>query len=164
MIQIAGCPCPPHPISPAGVPAILPKALPPNPSRTTRTMSSKKPAKKTAAKPATEQAYSPSKEFSSKARIKSMDQYKEMYKESIDSPSKFWAREASELTWQKKWTKVLDWKIPFAEWFVGGKLNVCENCVDRHADGPRKNKAAIIFEGEPGDRRVITYGELKRDV
>ena len=108
--------------------------------------------------------HTPSKEFSKKARIPSMAAYKKLYKESIDSPTKFWAREASELTWQKKWTKVLDWKAPFAEWFVGGKLNVCENCVDRHADGPRANKAAIIWEGEPGDKRTITYAQLKREV
>jgi acetyl-CoA synthetase len=128
-------------------------------------MSSKKSAKKkTAKKPATEEAYKPSKEFSSKARIKSMAQYKKMYNESIDAPAKFWAKEASELTWQKKWTKVLDWKVPYAKWFVGGKINVCENCVDRHANGPRKNKAAIIFEGEPGDRTVLTYAQLKREV
>ncbi len=106
----------------------------------------------------------PSKEFSKQARIPSMAAYKKLYKESIDSPGKFWAREASELTWRKKWTKVLDWKAPFAEWFVGGKLNVCENCVDRHAEGPRANKAAIIWEGEPGDKRVITYAQLKREV
>ena len=128
-------------------------------------MSSKKAKKKTAAKkPASEQVFKPSKEFSSTARIKSMAQYKRMYKESIEQPAKFWAKEASELKWQKKWTKVLDWKLPFAKWFVGGKLNVCENCVDRHAEGPRRNKAAIIFEGEDGTRRVITYGELKREV
>ncbi|MGC4015487.1 MAG: acetyl-coenzyme A synthetase N-terminal domain-containing protein [Luteolibacter sp.] len=60
----------------------------------------------------------------------------------------------------KPWKKVLDWKAPFAEWFQGGKLNVAENCVDRHAEGPRKNKAAIIWEGEPGDKRVITFGQL----
>ncbi len=123
-------------------------------------MSSKKAKKQ----PASEQVYKPSKEFSSKARIKSMAQYKRMYKESIEKPATFWAKEASELKWQKKWTKVLDWKLPFAKWFVGGKLNICENCVDRHAEGPRKNKAAIIFEGEDGTRRVITYGELKREV
>jgi acetyl-CoA synthetase len=120
--------------------------------------------KKDKKQPATEQVYKPSKEFSSKARIKSMAQYKRMYKESIEKPATFWAKEASELKWQKKWTKVLDWKLPFAKWFVGGKLNICENCVDRHAEGPRKNKAAIIFEGEDGTRRVITYGELKREV
>jgi acetyl-CoA synthetase len=120
--------------------------------------------KKDKKQPASEQVYKPSKEFSSKARIKSMAQYKRMYKESIEKPATFWAKEASELKWQKKWTKVLDWKLPFAKWFVGGKLNICENCVDRHAEGPRKNKAAIIFEGEDGTRRVITYGELKREV
>ncbi len=111
-----------------------------------------------------EQVFKPSKEFSKQARISSMAEYRRMYKESIEKPSVFWAREAKELTWQKPWSKVLEWDLPFAKWFVDGKINVCENCVDRHADGPRKNKAAIIFEGEPGDRRVITYGELKREV
>jgi acetyl-CoA synthetase len=108
--------------------------------------------------------HKPSKEFSAKARIPSLAAYKKLYKESIDKPEKFWAREAKELNWQKKWDKVLDWKAPHAKWFVGGKLNVCENCVDRHATGPRKNKAAIIWEGEPGDKRVITFGQLHKDV
>jgi acetyl-CoA synthetase len=106
----------------------------------------------------------PSKKFSQKARISSLSQYKKLYKESIEKPATFWAREAKELTWQKTWSKVLDWKAPFAKWFVGGKINVAENCVDRHALGDRKNKAAIIFEGEPGDKRVITYAELHREV
>ncbi|HBE22917.1 MAG TPA: acetyl-coenzyme A synthetase, partial [Verrucomicrobiales bacterium] len=106
----------------------------------------------------------PAKEFSSKARISSMAQYKKLYKESIDKPDVFWAREAKELQWDKPWSKVLEWKAPFAKWFVDGKLNVATNCVDRHAEGPRKNKAAIIFEGEPGDKRVITYGQLQREV
>ncbi|MEY4568929.1 MAG: acetate--CoA ligase [Verrucomicrobiota bacterium] len=108
--------------------------------------------------------HKPSKEFSAKARIPSMAAYKKLYKESIERPDKFWAREAKELVWQKPWSKVLDWKPPHAKWFDGGKLNVCENCVDRHAEGPRKNKAAIIWEGEPGDKRVITYGQLHKDV
>ncbi|MGA0854222.1 MAG: AMP-binding protein, partial [Luteolibacter sp.] len=123
-------------------------------------MSSKKSAKPKAKEP----IHLPSKEFSSKARIPSMAAYKKLYKESIDQPAKFWAREAKELDWRKKWDKVLDWKPPFAKWFTGGKLNVCENCVDRHAKGPRANKAAIIWEGEPGDKRVITYAQLHRDV
>ncbi len=106
----------------------------------------------------------PSPEFSAKARIGSMAAYRKLYKESIANPEKFWAREAGELIWQKKWTKVLDWKAPNAKWFVGGKLNVCENCVDRHAAGARRNKAAIIWEGEPGDKRVITYGQLQKEV
>ena len=68
------------------------------------------------------------------------------------------------MLWRKKWTKVLDWKAPFAKWFVGGKLNVSENCLDRHLAGPRRNKAAIIWEGEPGERRVLTYQQLHREV
>jgi acetyl-CoA synthetase len=131
-----------------------------DPPNISNTMSSKKSDKPKAAEP----IHFPSKEFSSKARIPSMSAYKKLYKESIDKPDKFWAREAKELDWRKKWDKVLDWKAPFAKWFTGGKLNVCENCVDRHAKGPRANKAAIIWEGEPGDKRVITYAQLHRDV
>ena len=123
-------------------------------------MSSKKSDKPKAKEP----IHLPSKEFSAKARIPSMSAYKKLYKESIEKPDKFWAREAKELDWRKKWDKVLDWKAPFAKWFVGGKLNVCENCVDRHAKGACANKAAIIWEGEPGDKRVITYAQLHRDV
>ncbi len=108
--------------------------------------------------------HQPSKEFSKNARIPSMAAYQELYDASIADPDTFWADEAKELTWRKTWSKVLDWKAPDAKWFVDGKLNVCENCVDRHAEGARKNKAAIIWEGEPGDKRVITYGELQKDV
>jgi acetyl-CoA synthetase len=108
--------------------------------------------------------FKPSKEFSKKARIQSLAQYKKMWEESIKRPDKFWAREAADLKWTKKWSKVLDWKEPVAKWFVGGKLNVSENCLDRHLDGPRKNKAALIWEGEPGERRVITYQQLHREV
>jgi acetyl-CoA synthetase len=125
-------------------------------------MSSKKP--KSISSHDHDAVHKPSKEFSSKARIPSMAAYKKLYKTSIETPDKFWANEAKELVWQKKWSKVLNWKAPNATWFDGGKLNVCENCVDRHATGPRKNKAAIIWEGEPGDKRVITYGQLQKDV
>src|SRR3954467_2969574 len=88
--------------------------------------------------------FKPNRDFSKKARVKDMAQYRAMYDESINKPDKFWAREAGELTWNKKGTKVLDWKLPYAKWFVGGKLNVSENCLDRHLNGPRKNKAALI--------------------
>jgi len=108
--------------------------------------------------------FKPSHEFSKKARIKSMAQYREMYRESIEKPDKFWAREASELHWRQKWTRVLDWKIPFARWFVGGKLNVSENCLDRHLGSARRNKAAIIWEGEPGEKRTLTYQQLHHEV
>ncbi|MDE3178487.1 MAG: acetate--CoA ligase, partial [Acidobacteriota bacterium] len=76
----------------------------------------------------------------------------------------FWAAEAANLHWFKRWDKVLEWKAPEAKWFLGGKLNVTYNCVDRHAASSRRNKAAIIWEGEPGDSRVITYGMLEREV
>lgn len=107
----------------------------------------------------------PSAAFSNKARIPSMAAYESLYQESIAQPESFWANEAADLLWQKPWSQTLDWSdAPFAKWFVGGKLNVCENCVDRHADGTRQHKPAIIWEGEPGDTRVITYGELKEEV
>ena len=111
-----------------------------------------------------DRVFKPSKEFSKKARIKSMAQYKRMYRESIDKPGVFWAREAKELVWQKKWTKALDWKAPYAKWFVGGKLNVCESCVDQHLKNGRANKAAIIWEGEPGENRTLTYRQLHREI
>jgi acetyl-CoA synthetase len=108
--------------------------------------------------------FKPAKEFTKKARIQSMAQYRKMWEESVKRPEKFWAREASELVWQKKWGKVLDWKPPFAKWFVGGKLNISENCLDRHLSGPHKTKAALIWEGEPGEKRVLTYQQLYREV
>ena len=84
------------------------------------------------------------------------------------NPTKFWAKMAKEnVDWFTPWKKVLDWKPPFAKWFVGAKTNVSYNCLDRHLEGPnawRKNKAAIIWEGEPGDTRVITYAELHKEV
>src|SRR5213595_3779788 len=108
--------------------------------------------------------FKPAPDFSSKARIKSLAQYRRMYLESIRQPAKFWTREAKELVWRAAWGKVLEWKPPFAKWFVGGKLNVSENCLDRHLEGPRRNKAAIIWEGEPGDKRTLTYQQLYRAV
>ncbi|HWB58413.1 MAG TPA: acetate--CoA ligase [Chthoniobacteraceae bacterium] len=108
--------------------------------------------------------FKPSKEFSKKARIQSLAQYRKMWEESVKRPEKFWAREAGDLLWNKKWTKVLEWKEPFAKWFVGGRLNVSENCLDRHLDGPRRNKAALIWEGEPGEKRTLTYQQLHREV
>ncbi len=84
------------------------------------------------------------------------------------SPERFWAQMARQhVSWFAPWKKVLDWKPPFAKWFVGGKLNVSYNCLDRHLEGEhawRRNKAALIWEGEPGDTRVLTYGELHREV
>jgi acetyl-CoA synthetase len=108
--------------------------------------------------------FKPSREIAKNARIKSLAQYRKMYRESIRSPDRFWAREANELIWHKSWKKVLVWKAPFAKWFVGGQLNLSENCLDRHLAGPRRNKAAIIWEGEPGEKRTLTYQQLHREV
>jgi len=108
--------------------------------------------------------FKPSKEFVTKARIKSLGQYRRMYRESIRKPAQFWMREAQELVWQRQWKKVLDWKAPFAKWFVGGKVNVSENCLDRHLLTHRRNKAAIIWEGEPGEKRTLTYQQLHYEV
>ncbi len=76
----------------------------------------------------------------------------------------YWADQARALDWIRPWDRVLEWNPPHAKWFVGGKLNVSANCLDRHLTGPRRNKAAIIWEGEPGDRQVLTYWELAREV
>src|SRR6202795_2577493 len=108
--------------------------------------------------------FKPAKEFAQRARIRSLEHYRRMYRESIDRPEKFWAREADELVWQRRWKNVLEWRAPFAKWFVGGKLNVSENCLDRHLTGHRRNKAAIIWEGEPGERRTLTYQQLHHEV
>jgi len=87
-----------------------------------------------------------------------------LHRKAKRNPEKFWAEIASELHWEKRWKKVLDWKPPYAKWFVGGKLNVSVNCLDRHLEGPRRNKAALIWEGEPGERRTYTYKDLHREV
>ena len=108
--------------------------------------------------------FEPPKSFAKKAEIKSLAKYQKLYRKSITNPTKFWAKEAGELEWQAPWTKVLTWRAPFAKWFVGGKINVSENCLDRHLKGRRRNKAAILWEGEPGDKRTITYQQLHRKV
>ena len=87
-----------------------------------------------------------------------------LYHEAARDRLAFWAEQARALDWIEPWTKVLEWQPPHAQWFVGGKLNAAANCLDRHLGGPRRNKAAIIWEGEPGDRQVLTYWELAREV
>ena len=89
---------------------------------------------------------------------------KTIYAEAQRNLVKFWEGRARELHWFKPWKKALEWKPPYAKWFVGGKLNVAYNCLDRHVTGPRKTKAALIWEGEPGDSRVLTYWDLYREV
>ena len=80
-----------------------------------------------------------------------------LYDAAIRDRLAFWEEQARALEWMTPWTQVLEWKAPHARWFDGGRLNVAANCLDRHLAGPRRNKAAIIWEGEPGDRRVYTY-------
>jgi acetyl-CoA synthetase len=109
-------------------------------------------------------SFPPSAEFAAQAHVKSLAEYEKLWQRANDDPNGFWAEQAESLAWFKKWDKVLEWNEPFAKWFVGGKLNACYNCVDRHLDGPRKNKAAIIWEGEPGDSRVLRYQDLYREV
>src|SRR2546425_13354920 len=98
--------------------------------------------------------FRPPKQFAKQARISSMEQYRRMYRESINRPAKFWAREAGELVWHKRWRRLLEGKPPFAKWVVGGQLNLFENCLDRHLATARRNKAAVLWEGEPGGKRT----------
>jgi acetyl-CoA synthetase len=107
----------------------------------------------------------PSADFSEHATIKSLDEYKALYEKAAADPAQFWAElAAQELHWFKPWDTVLDWQPPFAKWFVGGKLNISYNCLDRHLTTWRRNKAALIWEGEPGDSRTLTYAQLHREV
>src|ERR1700691_4151766 len=108
--------------------------------------------------------FPPPPEFSAKAHIKSLAEYEALYKRSIEDPEGFWAEAAREIDWFKPWDKVLDWNLPWAKWFVGGKLNLSYNCVDRHALGARRDKTALIWEGEPGEIRRLTYAELHVEV
>ena len=105
--------------------------------------------------------FPPSREFSAKARIGDEATYQRMWKESVDDPETFFGRVARELPWSRPFDKVLDWSgAPFAKWFVGGRINVCDACVDRHVREGRGDKRAFVFEGEPGDVRTLTYAEL----
>jgi acetyl-CoA synthetase len=108
--------------------------------------------------------FEPSPEFSRQAHIKSLEDYERIYAEAEANPEKFWARIASELHWFRKWDKVLDWQPPWAKWFVGGQTNISYNCLDRHVATWRRNKAAIIWEGEPGEVRTLTYQQLLSEV
>jgi acetyl-CoA synthetase len=118
-----------------------------------------------------DRVFPPAKEFSKQARIKSLAEYRKLYRESIESPEKFWGKRAKEeLIWFRPWKKVLEWKEPFAKWFSGGQTNVCYNCLDRHLGTPTANKAALIWEGEPAaagkpaETRTLTYKQLHHEV
>jgi len=110
--------------------------------------------------------FNPPKEFSERAYIRNLVEYKDVYQWSINDPEGFWGEMAGQLDWYRKWDKVLveDFKEGKHEWFVGGKLNVSQNCLDRHVKTWRKNKAALIWEGDIGDSKVLTYQQLYREV
>lgn len=108
--------------------------------------------------------FTPPKEFSATSRVGSLSAYKKLCRRAAEQPEKFWGDIARELHWHRPWKKILKWKAPFAEWFVGGRTNMAYNCLDRHLDGWRRTKAAIIWEGEPGDVRTLTYGQLHYEV
>ncbi len=107
-----------------------------------------------------DRTFAPSAEFRAKAVVHDDS----IYAEAARDPEAFWAKFAAELEWSRPWDTVLDWQPPHAKWFVGGKINASVNCLDRHVRGPRRNKAALIWEGEPGDRRTLTYFDLYRQV
>ena len=116
---------------------------------------------------AEKRVFSPSKEFSKRAYIKSIEEYEEIYKRSIDDPEGFWSEMAEKhITWFKKWDKVLEWNFekPDIKWFIGGKLNVSYNCLDRFLNTPIRNKAAIIWEGDDGSYKTYTYQQLFYEV
>ena len=112
-----------------------------------------------------QQLFLPPKEFSQRASIRSMTDYEALYQAAAKDPSKFWAEQAKRVDWFTPWTKVLDWSnVPFARWFVGGKTNISYNCIDRHLTSWKKNKAAIVWEGEDFTQVTVTYQELYRRV
>ncbi len=111
-----------------------------------------------------DRVFPPPAAFARAAHVPSRARYDEIYRRSVDDPEGFWAEMAGRLRWTAPWTRVLDWQPPFAKWFVGGKLNLADNCLDRHLAGPRRTKPAIIWEGEPGERVVYTYEALHAEV
>jgi acetyl-CoA synthetase len=109
--------------------------------------------------------YTPPAEFSKQAAVSSMEQYQKLYDRSIKDPDGFWAEQAQAVDWFSPWKQVLDWSNPpFAKWFVGATTNVAYNCLDRHLKSWRRNKAAILWEGENFEQRILTYQELYRKV
>src|SRR5215475_10311126 len=108
--------------------------------------------------------FEPPQAFRGSAHIKSLEDYERIYRESVEEPEKFWGRIAGELHWFKHWDRVLEWNSPWAKWFSGGQINLSYNCLDRHVQTPRKNKAAIIWESELGEVRTLTYQQLHREV
>ncbi len=110
-----------------------------------------------------DRVFEPPAEFVQQANL-SPAEYERRMRQGEEDPEGFWEEMARELDWFTPWKKVLDWKPPFAKWFCGGTLNASYNCLDRHLTGSRRNKAALIWEGEPGDSRTLTFHDLHREV
>ena len=108
--------------------------------------------------------FHPPEEFSAKAHIKNLEEFKRIDAEAAEDPEAFWGKIAGELHWFEPWTKVLEWDAPWAKWFSGGKINLSYNCLDRHAASSRRDKVAFLWEGEPGDTRSLTYAQLLAEV
>ena len=108
--------------------------------------------------------FPPPEGFSRAAHVKSLEEYRRLYDQSVKDPEGFWAEQAQALAWSRRWDRVLEWSPPFAKWFVGGTLNLSENCLDRHVAAGRGAKTAILWEGEPGETRAVTYAELLAEV
>ena len=108
--------------------------------------------------------FPPGPEFTAHAHVKGIAEYERLCAEADRDPEAFWAGIAGELDWFRKWDKVLEWEAPWARWFIGGKINISHNCLDRHLTSWRKNKAAIIWEGEPGEIRTLTFQQLHSEV
>jgi acetyl-CoA synthetase len=111
-----------------------------------------------------DRVFPPPPEFAAKSHVGSLAEYEELYARSIADPEAFWESAAKELHWFAPWTRVLDWNLPWAKWFVGGKINISYNCLDRHVHSGKRDKTAILWEGEPGEVRKLSYGELLAEV
>jgi acetyl-CoA synthetase len=111
-----------------------------------------------------ERVFPPPPEFAARARVPSMEEYERLRREAAEDPENFWSRMAEELHWFRRWDTVLNWEPPHAQWFAGGRTNVSFNCLDRHLTTERRDKTAILWEGEPGEVRRLSYAELHREV
>ncbi len=111
-----------------------------------------------------ERRFEPSPEFTSRARIKTKAEYLALYEQSLQQPDAFWREHTKDLVWRSPWTKFSEWDLPHAKFFLGAKLNVSESCLDRHLSTDARTRAALVWEGEPGDIRTLTYFELHREV
>ncbi|MCC6217771.1 MAG: acetate--CoA ligase [Polyangiaceae bacterium] len=108
--------------------------------------------------------FEPSEAFRARARLRSREEYERLYRESLEQPEAFWARETADLVFDRRWTELLEWNAPHARWFVGARLNASVSCLDRHLTTSRRDAPALVWESEPGETRTLTYAELHAEV